>query len=437
MAYIDDIKALTVRVENGSGVVVSPLTDEYHYVLTAHHVIKDFDNKDAKGITISFLPDSTYKDAKVEVLDVKKCEESDAAIILIKRINEDVRFLYPTKTLPESGNRWHLGYPNNQNDKGEAKACVEHEIRNWLGRFEGIYEKYQCEQTINKHEIEGMSGGGVFDCNYRLLGVHRGYATDENKEQLSKFVMIPWECFEKIIKEHDLPPVLPFDLTSLKAFKEQIFCFDNNLGAKMKLKALLAQMAQLKTSVVEWSPKACYETFQQYRQARHYVVTEEMRENDWILFGEFLVAMKILLNENGVKQVDDIFPHFQYVQSDKDFDIYDVDNQLNPSVLGKVNDEDVVFVIGGIKGKGYKQDVRPKNVVRINDSRDPDNVFDIARLGKDVFGQFTFVNGNLFKETMQENTDEIQDAQDDCVAYYKELLSKKIWPRKKNTSGEA
>ena len=437
MAYIDDIKELTVRVENGSGVLVSPLSDEYHYVLTAHHVIKDFDNKDVKGITISFLHDSPYKDVKVEVVDVKKCEESDAAIILIRRIEGEVRFLYPSKTLPENGNRWHLGYPNNQNAKGEAKTCVEHEIRNWLGRFEGKFEKYQCEQIINKHEIEGMSGGGVFDCSYHLLGVHREDAADENLEQLSKFVLIPWECFEKIINENDLPHVLPFDLTTLKAFKEQIFSFDDNLGARMKLKPLLAQMAQLKTSIEAWSPKTCYEAFQQYRQARQYVITDEMRENDWVLFGEFLVAMKILLQDKGVNMVEDIFPHFQYVQSNKDFDIYDVDNHLNPVVLGKVMSEDVVFVIGGIKSKGYKQDVRPKEVVRINDAREPVTAFDIARLGKDVFGRFTFVNSNLFKEAMRENTDEIEVAQDDCVSYYKELLSKKIWPRRKNTAGEA
>lgn len=437
MAYIDDIKELTVRVENGSGVLVSPLSEDYHYVLTAHHVIKDFDDKDVKGITISFLPDSLYKDVQIEIMDVKKCNEKDAALILIKRIEKEVRFLYPLKTLPENVKRWHLGYPNNQNSKGEAKVCVEHEIRNWLGRFEGEFEKYQCEQTINKHEIEGMSGGGVFDSNYHLLGVHRQYAADENKEQLSKFVMIPWVCFEQIIKDNGLPEVLPFDLSTLKTFKEKIFCFDDNLGARMKLKSLLAQMALLKASVEEWSPKTCYEAFQQYRQARQYVMTEEMKENDWVLFGEFLVAMKILLDEKGIKNWDDIFPHFQYVQSDKDFDIFDVDNQLNPEVLGKVNDGEVVFVIGGIKGKGYKQDVRPKKVLRINDSREPGSMFDIARLGKDVFGAFTFVNGNLFNEAMQENTDEIQDAQDNCVAYYKELLSMKIWLKKRNTAGEA
>jgi hypothetical protein len=437
MAYIDDIKELTVRVENGSGVLVSPLSDEYHYVLTAHHVIKDCDDQGIQNITISFLPDSAYKDVQIEVVDVKRCEESDAAIILIKRIEQEVRFLYPSKVLPERGNRWHIGYPNNQNQKGVATVCVEHEIRNWLGRFEGQFEKYQCEQTINKNEIEGMSGGGVFDDSYHLLGIHRKFAADENKEQLSKFVMIPWGCYEQIIKDNRLPEVLPFDLSTLKTFKEKIFCFDDNIGAKMKLQPLLAQLSILKASLQEWSPRDCYEAFQQYRQARQYVMVGDMKENDWVLFGEFLVAMKILLNEKGINNWNDIFPHFQYIQSDKDFDIFDVDNQLDSAILGKVKDEEVVFVIGGIRGKGYKQDVRPKNVLRINDSREPGSMFDIARLGKDVFGAFTFVNGNLFKEAMQENTDEIQDAQDDCAAYYKELLSKKIWPKKRNTAGEA
>ncbi|MBP5229208.1 MAG: trypsin-like peptidase domain-containing protein [Bacteroidales bacterium] len=432
MEYVDELRALTVRVENGSGVLVRPLSEEYDYVLTAYHVIKHFDGKDAKEITIDHLSG----DIRVEAVDVVKNIDSDAAVILVKKVACNLRFAYPKTTLPNEEKRWHMGYPNNQNGKGEAKKCVEHEIRNWLGSYEEKYVKYQCQQTIEKCEIEGMSGGGVFDSHFHLLGVHRGFTADLAVEQLGKFVMIPWECFEEIISYNKLPEVLPFDLSSLKTFKEQIFCFGDNLGARMKLKQLMAQLAILKASMEDWSPKTCYEAFQQYRQARQYVKSAELEENDWVLFGEFLVAMKILLKEKGISNCDDIFPHFQYVQSERDFDIFEVDDHLDPDVLGKVKDDDVVFVIGGISGKGYKQDVRSGGVIRINDSREPGGMFDIARMGKDVFGAFTFVNGNLFKEAMQENTDEIQDAQD-CIEFYQELLSKKIWSKKKDTERKA
>lgn len=432
MEYLDELKALTVRIENGSGVLVRPLSDEYDYILTAHHVVKLFDEGNAKDITVSFLPHSPYKDVKVDITGLKKREDMDAAVIIIRKIEKDICFVYPKKALPNDVKGWHLGYPNNQNDKGTAANCVEHEIRNWLGSFDNVFVKYQCEQTINKNEIEGMSGGGIFDTDYHLLGVHSKFAADDEKEQLSKFVMIPWVCFENIIKAHGLRPVMPFDLATLKPFKEHIFCFEDNIGARIKLKSLLAQLAVLKASIEDWSPKNCYEAFQQYRNARKYVLTEQMEENDWVMFGEFLVAMKILLK--GINKVEDIFPHFQFVQSDRNFDIYDVDNQLDPGVLGKVADEDVVFVIGGIDGKGYQQDVRPKNIVRINDSREPGSKFDIARLGKDVFGAFTFVNGSLFKEAMKENSTGIQDSDADCEDYYKQLLSESIWPKKKNSA---
>ena len=111
-----------------------------------------------------------------------------------------------------------------------------------------------------------------------------------------------------------------------------------------------------------------------------------------------------------------------------------MDNQLDPGILGKVADEEVVFVIGGIKDKGYQQDVRPKKILRINDSRESGSKFDIARLGKVVFGAFTFVNGNLFKEAMKENTTGIQESEDDSIEYYKQLLSGSIWPKKKNST---
>lgn len=437
MQYIDEIKALTVRVENGSGVIVKPLSDNYLYILTAHHVIKDMEGSGFKNMSISFLPESPFNGIKLDVQDVKICSEKDAAIIIVKKFENTASFIYPSNKLPEDKKGWHLGFPNKQNNRGEAKACVEHEIRNWLGHIDRFFVKYQCEQVLEEKEIDGMSGGGIFDCNHHLLGIHKCYATDNNLEDLGKFVMIPWECFESLINENDLAPVLPFELSSLKSFKEKIFCFDDNRGAYMKLKPLLAQLAIIKSSIENWSPKDCYEAFQQYRQARAYVNTELLEESDWVLFGEFLVAMKVLLKEHGVAKCEDIFPYFQYIQSDKDFDIYDVDNNLKPEMLGDVGNKDVVFVIGGITDNGYKQDVRPKEVLRINIARKNNGMLDIANLGKEVFGAFTFVNGNLFKQAMKENTDEIQATNEDLEDFYKKLLSDKIWPIMKSSTIKA
>lgn len=428
MGYLDDIKALTVRVCSGSGVLVSPLSETCHYVLTAYHVIKEVIEHDIPKIV--FEQHSPFYGEQVEVEDILKCEESDVAIIVIKRLKAQSAVVFPSEILPENEKRWHVGYPKNQNASDKAERCVEHEIRNWLGRYGKAFEEYQCEQIIEKKEIDGMSGGGIFDNSYHLLGIHKKDAAEDEKEQLSKFVMIPWACYEKELEKHQMPGVLQYDLSSFSVFKEKIFCFDDNQGAKLKLKSLLAGLATEKSNVEGISPAKAYEAFQESRNVMNYVKTHLLKEKDWIIFGEFLIAAKLLTDIDTETHLYDLFSKFQFVQADHDFDIFNVDEHIEPRELGVAADKDVVFVIGGIGSKGYQQDVRPKDMVRINQAPQKNEPqFNIARLGRDVFSEVTFVNGNLFKDAMLENTTQIDKAAGGNVDLYIQLLSSQIWPK--------
>ena len=425
MGYLDDIKAITVRVGTGSGVLISPLSDSYHYILTAYHVIEN----DIDGvIEISFEHNSPYYGVEIEKSKPIVCKEHDAAIIPIKRLQAEAHFVGTLETLPSDEKRWHVGYPNNQNATGKAERCVEHEIRNWLGKYGGAFEEYQCEQTVQNNEIDGMSGGGIFDGNYHLIGIHKQTAADENKEQLSKFVMIPWACYQKLLDENHLPGVPPYDLSSFSFIKTRIFNFDNNRGAKKKLQSFLVALAPMKSEIENLSPVAAYEAFQKSREALDYVKSHLLNENDWVIFGEFLVAAGLLADIKPQGQLEELFPKFQFVQAEHDFDIFDVDENMDPKVLGKVSSKNVVFVVGGVSSKRFFQDVRPGNVFRINRVAQTDGKFDIAKLGKDVFSRITFVNGNLFKDAMLENTKNLEDAADEDMALYKQLLNSQIWP---------
>ena len=206
----------------------------------------------------------------------------------------------------------------------------------------------------------------------------------------------------------------------------EMFNFDNNLGAKEKLKTLLMMMSHYRAGMLDLSPQQCYDAFQKSRKANNYLLGSELQKDDWVKFGEFIVALKAVWGLDAANNLDEVFPRFQYVQSEKDFDIYSAPSALDPSVLGTVSDVNVVFVVGGIQSKGYKQDVRGKDILDIAIGLEPKQEFNIARNGRENMGGFVYVNAHFFKDAMVAFTDEIRDCDGDKMEYYRNLITSKI-----------
>jgi hypothetical protein len=423
MDYQDEIKAVTVRVCNGSGVIVKPLSSDCFFILTAYHVVKD-KNKDT--ITIDVNPSSLLCGKRLRVLDVKYSKDYDAAIVVIEKTDDIIAPYYPSNEHNDGQTHWHSGYPNNVNDSGVASCCKLHDFNRWLGKKEDGFVEYKYPNHIEQKELDGMSGGGIFDCDYHLIGVHKGLAESEDNEQLGKNIMVPWCYFEQIITDNQLPPIARFDLTSFQTFKNAIFNFDHSQGAKVKLHQLLATMAVSKSQMSGLSPLNCYDAFQKSRNVERYTNGFEMNERDWVLFGEFLLAIKVIYDFDLINRLDNVFSKFQYIQSDRDFDIYNAPNILDPSLLGVVNDSDVVFVVGGLKSQKYPQDVRQKDVLDISVGKKTQQGFDISSVGRDVMIGFTYVNANLFKDAMEENTDIISSFSGNKLECYKDLICSRI-----------
>ncbi len=420
MDYQDEMKSVTVRVANGSGIIVKPLADDCFYILTAYHVVE---GKVEDQIELDFQQTSPLFGKSVKIRKIIKCEEQDAAILIIDRHGEDIAPFYPCSIRQDGANHWHAGYPNNQYSKGKANRCELHDFITWLGSYEQFFVEYKYPNHIKQEELDGMSGGGIFDSQHHFIGVHKQLAASEEKQQLGKNVMIPWGCFEHLLVEKGLPLFSPDTFETLRT---AIFCFDDNLGAKNKLKILLFQIAQRKADIVELSPIKCYDGFQKSRKAEGYRHGLDLSKDDWVRFGEFLVALKVVWDLDVNNGMEAVYPKFQYVQSPIDFDIYEAPKWLDPRLLGIVSDANVVFVVGGISRKGYKQDVKQKDVLDIAVGLKPSGEFDIARTGREALTGFTFVNANLFKDAMESFTDEIEAYEGDKMEYYKNLIQCKI-----------
>lgn len=420
MNYQDEMKSVTVRVANGSGVIIKPLADDCFYILTAYHVVK---GKTVDEIVFDFLSTSPFTNKTVKAKRIIYNEELDAAILIVEKDDSEIVQFVPSNIRQNGAVHWHTGYPNNQNSNGKANSCKLHDFNTWLGTYDHNFEEYKYPNHIKQEELNGMSGGGIFDDNHHLLGVHMKLAASEEKEQLGKNVMIPWSCFERVIAENGLPTIYQ---CNFEVFMNEMFNFDNNLGAKEKLKTLLMMMSHYRAGMLDLSPQQCYDAFQKSRKANNYLLGSELQKDDWVKFGEFIVALKAVWGLDAANNLDEVFPRFQYVQSEKDFDIYSAPSALDPSVLGTVSDVNVVFVVGGIQSKGYKQDVRGKDILDIAIGLEPKQEFNIARNGRENMGGFVYVNAHFFKDAMVAFTDEIRDCDGDKMEYYRNLITSKI-----------
>lgn len=423
MVYEDEMKSVTVRVANGSGVIVKPLVDNCFYILTAYHVVKGLS---IDRIRLDFQYTSPFHGKEVKVQKIYSCKELDTAILIIERKDEEIASFYPSPDGLRCNDLCHAGYPNNQNKKGIANSCKLHNIDRWLGSYDRNFVEYKYPNHIDEPELDGMSGGGIFDGSYHLIGVHKQLAADVDKEELGKNVMIPWSCFEELIKKNKLSRVARFNLSTFDTFNNEIFNFEGNLGAKNKLEVLLFQLARYKTEILGISPLQYYEDFQNSRMAKGYKQGVDLQKEDWVKFGEFIVAMKAIWELDVIDNLNEVFQKFQYVQSSNDFDIFEVTQKLDPSLLGIVSDTNVVFVVGGIQNKGYHQDVKSKNIPDIAVGLKPNQRFDIARTGRSALSAFTFVNAHFFKEAMEANTEEIKNHEGVELETYRQLIMRKI-----------
>lgn len=64
MDYQDEMKSVTVRVANGSGVIMQPLANDCFYILTAHHVVE---GKSKDNLVLDFQSSSSLYGKSVTI----------------------------------------------------------------------------------------------------------------------------------------------------------------------------------------------------------------------------------------------------------------------------------------------------------------------------------------------------------------------------------
>ena len=427
MNYADELKDLTVRVAGGSGVLMRFPSESRTFVITAWHCIREV------GDDITIIPnEEKFKDPKITIIDKWKDEDRDVCIIEINGFSDDIRAIeFIEKPNQTDVNCKHAGYPKCTESNGKLDFRC-HPIKRILDN-KGSSVACQYEDTIANHELKGMSGGGVFDNDYHLLGVHKESACIDEKEQLGYATYIPICHFDNLFKSHGLSPVwykgnspkTLFNLDDFRDFQDDIFNFDQNKGAKAKLQRLLDEISTRLSLMISVSPRDLYNAFQAERKGCQPVHHNNLKKEDWVTFGEFVVVMGILLGIDVGQEYKKIFGEYQFVQSDKDLDLYDIRNELDLKLIGMIRKETKI-VVGGIRKSGYYNDVMTPGIPDIALAKIPDSL-DIATGGRGMLNSLTFINGQLFKDAMNDNCKEIMKQNDeDRLNFYITLLNKVI-----------
>lgn len=193
-----DFSSSLVRVNQGSGILVQALSEEYSYVFTAKHNLSTGQNTVASA-------DNTIN----SIIDRSKCycsANDDAAIIVLDGIAS------PPLTIAghvvSHGAEITLGgFPISRHGGAQLERFLDGQVKHVDERTFQIL----CEEFPTQDDIMGMSGGGVFKKSlgeWLLIGVEFGMAGDES-EGSTQMNCCNISVFEEIIIATRLAPPRP------------------------------------------------------------------------------------------------------------------------------------------------------------------------------------------------------------------------------------
>ena len=269
-----------------------------------------------------------------------------------------------------------------------------------------------------------MSGGAIVDYDFQIYGLHEASEELDEDEMLGYGCYIPTSRYTALIRDNNLDPIeataSPFDLSCFKDFESDIFNFSQWHGIEVDLEDLLSRLAYELSRIMELSPRELYNAFQNARAGCTPVPCKNLTKEHWVSFGEFVLVASIMLKVNLKDGADKVCSKYQFVQSDKDFDLAYVRKELNPILVGKVS-SDTKIVIGGIRSSGYDYDVMSSNIPDVANARTTEEL-DIATTGRGGLGRLTFINSRLFWDALKENSKAIKSCREDKMAFYLKLL---------------
>ncbi|PKQ81783.1 hypothetical protein AOX56_10860 [Aeromonas sobria] len=299
MTTSEIIASYCVMVNQGSGVLVNSMSQEYSYVLTAGHVIKediteivvtDHKGKNIQVLDILFHPDGTHK------------AKYDCGILKVAYEPSIDQKLSAISTLPPLTNLTLVGFPATERQSASP-------IKHYDGHITSVVDSHiilTLEGIPGKPTIKGMSGGGVYHVEGfqpYLIGIEYGMDGTGQEQQFGRVQCHGLIRFEEIIKENGSAPMVPAHLECFSRLREKIFGF--NVVDQQHVARLKSALFRFADELIENGMPAPYKLMSKYETD---LLIDSTRPNEvkdrelWVAYFEFLVICALLDN---VGVVDD------------------------------------------------------------------------------------------------------------------------------------
>jgi hypothetical protein len=295
------MQSYCVKVNGGSGVLVNAMTQDYSYVLTAAHVIKDAANYEVID----------YHGNHLQVLDVlpyPKPNDTEAApydCAVLKVVYQE-RVAQRTMSASDLSDRVNLrlvGYPKTERESADP-------IKHYDGHLTSVVDElviFTIEGVPPKATIEGMSGGGVYHVQDEipfLIGVEFQMDGTGQEQQFGRVQCYSLIRFEDIIIANASAPMCPDYLECFSRIKGDIFAF--NVIDQNNVRHLKVALERFSDCLISNGMPPPHEIMTQYNlqllvDSKN---TDELKNRElWVAYLEFLV-ISALMDQVGTVNTD-------------------------------------------------------------------------------------------------------------------------------------
>jgi hypothetical protein len=286
-----------VTVNEGSGVLVSAMSQEYSYVLTARHVVRE-------SIADNVVTDHKGKELKVLGVLLHTDENHrkiyDCCVIQVEYVSSITQQAFPASLLPNRANLTLLGLPATERDSATP-------IKHYDGHMTSVVNElivFTVDGIPGKDTISGMSGGGVYHVDGNrpyLVGVEFRMDGDDQDQQYGRVQCQGLNRFEEIIEVNSKASMVPAYLECFSRLRELIFGF--NVVEQKNVVDLRAELLKFADGLVGQGMPAPYELMGNYKS--DLLISShrpgEVKDKElWVAYFEFLIICAIIDNVGTV-----------------------------------------------------------------------------------------------------------------------------------------
>jgi len=369
----DIIRKNTVVIDDGSGVILQPMTQEYSYVVTAKHVIQNDKDDVSKGFkSQNDIKIYTTADTKIAPVDFYYHNDFDLAILKVEYMGSDILIKHNTCQFDERLQLW--GFPKfSANHRNKEKPR-----KDWIESYAATVcsvssDKLECkaDDNVEISGLEGFSGGGLFDiAGNQIYLAAIEYRVHNPDAYVNRICSVPIQNLQKILDENNLLPICPPYLSFLSELTSEAFQSLSffNPQTKEKLANLFNQLSKNKIEQASFTPYSLINKNKEFINELNNESKSIENKELWVAFLEFLQVYELLdqqfkWNEEFVNYLTKNFKFLYFIDE---------------SWKNKLKDI-VLFDCGDLVNEGYLILIQngseiPDKPDQLNQYRDPENL---------------------------------------------------------------